>query len=197
MKDLETLKSTNENYEKNKHGINSLKDVKRTNLEKDINSNNTSDEKGTHKSKIDKSDSSSGKTPEETLQENNQSENSEDNQIKNHRIILVLKEKKGLILKSIALFIGIFLIVYGVNFLIASSSAKVSSNVIFGDPAAFSTFLILIGSITIALVFSRNLKENTFLKSIYNELELVEGKTKKDDDDEETDKDKDINKSNH
>jgi len=53
----------------------------------------------------------------------------------------------------------------------------------------FSAFLVLIGSLIIVTVFARKLMEGTFLKIIYNELETVEGKTKRNGDEMVTEED--------
>ena len=53
----------------------------------------------------------------------------------------------------------------------------------------FSALLVLIGSIIIATVFARKLREVTFLKTIYSELETFEGNTQRDEDDRATEED--------
>lgn len=104
-----------------------------------------------------------------------------------------LKTKKNEIIKIIATLVGIILIVFG---LITSLGAviQVSSNVIFGERAMFSAFLILLGFLILAAVFARRLLEVTFLKNIHNELEIAEGKTPKNKDNPTNQKDKAPNK---
>jgi hypothetical protein len=76
-----------------------------------------------------------------------------------------------------------------VTYSLTGSSAQVASNVLFGDRAMFSALLVLIGSLIIATVFARELREVTFLKTIYNELETHEGNSHKNKDDSLTEED--------
>jgi len=113
-----------------------------------------------------------------------------------------LKSRKNFIIKAIATVIGVLFIVLGVIYGILGSPITVSSNVIFGERATFSAFLILIGFLVLASVFARKLLDKTFLKRIYSELEIAEGKTPKKEDDSPTEdhptgKDKDTVKINN
>jgi len=100
-----------------------------------------------------------------------------------------LKTKKNEIIKIIAILVGIILIVFGLIFSLGTV-IQVSSNVIFGERAMFSAFLILLGFLILAAVFARRLLEVTFLKNIHNELEIAEGKTPKNKDNHTNRKDK-------
>ncbi len=131
-----------------------------------------------------------------TLQEKVKSQNSEGQNngsvitgLKDYHGFKFLKKKKNIIIRAIALVFGILLILYGVTFSFTGSSVQVASNVMFGDRAMFSALLVLIGSIIMATVFARKLRELTFLRSIYGELEKFEGKTQKDGDDSVTEED--------
>jgi len=111
------------------------------------------------------------------------------NSLKNYDAFKFLIDKRNIIIRAIAVVFAILLIIYGVIFSLYSSSVQVSSNVIFGERAMFSAFLVLIGSLIIVTVFARKLMEGTFLKIIYNELETVEGKTKRNGDEMVTEED--------
>jgi hypothetical protein len=164
---------------------------------KDTNSYEKSDHLKNHGS--DKLDTNSSFTSSSniTLQEKVQSRNSEGpnddisfiHNLKNYYSVKLLKDKKNVIIRAIALVFGILLIIYGVTFSLTGSSVQVASNVIFGDRAMFSALLVLIGSLIIATVFARKLREATFLKTIYSELETLEGKTQKNKDDHVTEED--------
>lgn len=131
-----------------------------------------------------------------TLQEKVKSQNSEGqnnvsvmNGLKDYYALKFLKKKSDIIIRAITLVFGILLILYGVAFSFTGSSVQVASNVIFGDRAMFSALLVLIGSIIIATVFARKLREVTFLKTIYSELETFEGNTQRNKDDSLTEED--------
>ncbi len=131
-----------------------------------------------------------------TLQEKVQSINSEGsnddsiiNDLKNHYAVKFLKEKKNVIIRVIALVFGILLIIYGVAFSLTGSSVQVASNVLFGDRAMFSALLVLIGSLIIVTVFAREIRDATFLKTIYGELETFEGNSHRNKDDSLTEED--------
>ena len=130
------------------------------------------------------------------LQEKVQSQNSEESNdisfmhnLKNYYAVKFLGEKKNIIIRVIALVFGILFIVYGVIFSFTGSSVQVASNVLFGDRAMFSALLVLIGSLIIATVFARELREVTFLKTLYNELETFEGDTQRNKDESLTEED--------
>ena len=136
--------------------------------------------------------SSSSITPQEKVQYRN-SEGSNDvsfmHNLKNYYTVKFLKEKKNVIIRAIALVFGILFIIYGVTFSLTGSSVQVASNVLFGDRAMFSALLVLIGSLIIVTVFARELRELTFLKTIYSELETFEGNTQRNKDDSLTEED--------
>ncbi|MDD3984910.1 MAG: hypothetical protein PHY59_03250 [Methanobacterium sp.] len=105
----------------------------------------------------------------------------------------LLKNKKEKITKSASLFIGGFLIIYGF-FHISTSATKVADNVMFGEGASLSVFLILVGILIIVAAYDKSILKKTFLNKIHNELEVAEGKLESTDNDTKKVKDKNGNK---
>ena len=97
-----------------------------------------------------------------------------------HDSINSLKNKKDKIIKASALLIGGFLIVYGL-ILISTSVTKVADNVIFGEGATLSAFLILVGILIIVAAFAQSILNKTFLNKIHTELEVAEGRSESED----------------
>ena len=97
-----------------------------------------------------------------------------------HDSIDSLKNKKDKIIKASAILIGGFLIVYGLV-LISTSVTKVADNVIFGEGATLSAFLILVGILIIVAAFAQSILNKTFLNKIHTELEVAEGRSESDD----------------
>lgn len=91
----------------------------------------------------------------------------------------LLKNKKDKITKSASLFIGGFLIIYGF-FHISTSATKVADNVMFGEGASLSVFLILLGILIIVAAYDKSILKKTFLNKIHNELEVAEGRFEQD-----------------
>ena len=91
-----------------------------------------------------------------------------------------IKTKKDRILKVAAILIGGILILYGLV-LISESVTKVADNVIFGEKAMLSTFLILLGVLIIVAAYAQRILNRTFLNKIHTELEVAEGKSDSDD----------------
>jgi hypothetical protein len=91
-----------------------------------------------------------------------------------------IKTKKDRILKVAAILIGGILILYGL-ILISASVTKVADNVIFGEKAMLSTFLILLGVLIIVAAYAQRILNRTFLNKIHTELEVAEGKSDSDD----------------
>lgn len=118
-------------------------------------------------------------------------------QLKNLSDLQSLKEQKSNIIRIIAAIIGILFIISGLIYSVLGSPVSVSSNVIFGERATFSAFMVLIGFLILAGVFARKLLEITFLKRIYSELQIAEGKAQKDEDDKQTRTDKGKVKKNY
>ncbi len=100
--------------------------------------------------------------------------------LKGHDFIDSLKNKKDKIIKTAAILIGGFLIVYGLV-LTTASVTKVADNVIFGEGATISAFLILLGILIIVAAFSQNILNKTFLNKIHTELEVAERRSESDD----------------
>lgn len=97
------------------------------------------------------------------------------NNLKDHERITSLKKKKNTIIKITACVISIILILTGIVFSLGPTQ-QVASNVIFGERAMFSVFLIFMGFLILAAVFASRLLEGRFLRNIRNDLEIVEGK---------------------
>ena len=91
-----------------------------------------------------------------------------------------LKTKKDRIIKVAAILIGGMLILYGLV-LISASVTKVADNVIFGEKAMLSTFLILLGVLIIVAAYAQRILNRTFLNKIHTELEVAEGRSESDD----------------
>jgi hypothetical protein len=94
--------------------------------------------------------------------------------------IASLKTKKDRIIKVAAILIGGLLILYGFV-LISASVTKVADNVIFGEKAMLSTFLILLGVLIIVAAYAQRILNRTFLNKIHTELEVAEGRSESDD----------------
>lgn len=71
--------------------------------------------------------------------------------------------------------IGAIFIIAGIVYLLGST-IRVADNVIFGERAVISAFLILVGVLIIAGIFASRLLEGSFLKNIHSELEVAEDK---------------------
>jgi hypothetical protein len=110
-------------------------------------------------------------------------------QLDNHDVFKYFKEKKDKIIKFVAAFIGLLLIIIGI-ILISSSMSRIVDNVVFGERAMFSVFLILIGVLILAAVFARKYLNDTLLKNIHTELEVEEEKSKKSKNEASTEKDR-------
>jgi len=104
----------------------------------------------------------------------------------------LLKNRKEKITKLASLFIGGFLIIYGF-FHISISATKVADNVMFGEGASLSVFLILLGILIIVAAYDKSILKKTFLNKIHNELEVAEGRFDSDNDTKKV-KDKNGNK---
>ena len=66
-------------------------------------------------------------------------------------------------------------------FLFPASVTKVADNVIFGEGATLSAFLILLGILIIVAAFAQSILNKTFLNKIHTELEVAEGRSESDD----------------
>lgn len=90
-----------------------------------------------------------------------------------------LRKRKDKIIKITASIVSILLIIIGIVYSIVPNE-NVASNVIFGERAMLSAFLILIAILILAAVFSRRLLEGKYLKNIHKDLEIAEGKKPRD-----------------
>jgi hypothetical protein len=72
--------------------------------------------------------------------------------------------------------------------LLFTGATRVVDNVIFGERAMFSSFLILIGIIILITVFGRRYWYDTVLKKLNIEMEMSEGKNESDVKDQKTQK---------
>jgi len=86
--------------------------------------------------------------------------------------------------------IGAIFIIAGIIYLLGST-IRVADNVIFGERAVISAFLILVGVLIIAGIFASRLLEGSFLKNIHSELEVAEDHHSKDNSKDKKDKQKD------
>lgn len=116
----------------------------------------------------------------------NKGDHHQGNGIFSHKTIESLKSKKDKILRYGALLIGILLIIYGLV-LITGSVTRVADNVIFGEKAMLSTFLILLGVLIIVAAYAKTILNKTFLNKIHNQLEVAEGRNKSDKDSKKED----------
>jgi hypothetical protein len=81
-----------------------------------------------------------------------------------------LRSQKTNILRIIATSAGILFIIYGVV-LVSSPVERVSDNVMFGEKAMFSAFLMLIGILIILAAFADRFLDRSFFKKIHLEIE--------------------------
>lgn len=100
--------------------------------------------------------------------------------IKSHEIAQWLRKRKEKIIKGVAITISAILILIAIIYSLTPTE-QVASNVIFGEGAMFSVFLVLVAFLILAAVFARRLLEGKFLREIHQNLEIVEGKREKDD----------------
>ena len=153
-------------------------------LDHEITANKKTDDKDSKNSKNSfKVHSNNINKMDETSQKNVKSEDHDFNItdiLSGHDSINSLKNKKDKIIKATAILFGGFLIVYGL-ILISASVTKVADNVIFGEGATLSAFLILLGILIIVAAFAQSILNKTFLNKIHTELEVAEGRSESDD----------------
>lgn len=140
-----------------------------------------------------KSSKKSSKTSKEKSQENNEegdksSSESHDfhfsQELMKFNFYRKLQSNKEQVIRISGGIIGAIFIIAGILY-IFGSAVRVADNVIFGERAVISAFLILLGVLIIAGIFARRLLEGSFLKNIHSELEVAE-----DHDSEENSKDR-------
>ncbi len=101
------------------------------------------------------------------------------NNFKEHEKLQSFKKRKDTIIKVSASIVSVLLIIVGILYSITPNE-NVASNVIFGERAMFSAFLILVAVLILAAVFSRKLLQGKYLKNIHKDLKIAEGKTTND-----------------
>jgi hypothetical protein len=152
------------------------------------NINESSDEdshKGIESIKKDMNEYDSSDSSKKQASRNASNENSEKTQdfhiieeLIKFKFIGNLHSRKDKLLRIIGGIVGVIFIIAGVVY-IYGSAVKVVDNVVFGERAVTSAFLILIGIIIIAALFARQLWRGTFLKNIQNQLQVAEDKSTK------------------
>jgi hypothetical protein len=117
--------------------------------------------------------------------------------VMNLKVAKFILAEKTRIIRYTAAIIGGILLLSG-TILLFTAATRVVDNVIFGERAMFSSFLILIGLLILITVFGRRYWHNTVLNKLNVEMEISEGKNKSEVKDKETKKDniEDKNKSN-
>jgi hypothetical protein len=168
-------------------GISSVEDQQRTEDEEKTPSEDKGNQSAINKNNKDYSQDSADKTfagvsnKSENKKKTSTQNPEEDpaihfiNNLKDHERVLSVREKKDSIIKVAASVISIILIIMGIIYSFGRTQ-EVASNVIFGERAMFSVFLILVGFLILAAVFASRLLEGKFLKNIRHDLEMVEGK---------------------
>ncbi|NYB51731.1 MAG: CvpA family protein [Methanobacteriaceae archaeon] len=132
-------------------------------------------------------DSPKAKVSSEDFKENNEfegKENEDKSQTEVHEfhfsqelmkfdIYRKLRSNKERVIKVTGGIIGTIFIIAGILY-IMGAAFRVADNVIFGERAVLSAFLILVGVLILAGIFARSQLEGTFLKNIHSELEVAE-----------------------
>jgi ATP/ADP translocase len=99
----------------------------------------------------------------------------------------IATEKTRIIRYASAIIGGMFLLSGFI--LLYTAATRVVDNVIFGERAMFSSFLILIGMLILITVFGRRYWHDTVLTKLNVGMEISEGKSKSKDKDKITKKD--------
>jgi hypothetical protein len=105
----------------------------------------------------------------------------------NMRITKFVLTEKIRIIRYAAAIIGGLLILSGI-ILLFTAATRVVDNVIFGERAMFSSFLILIGLLILITVFGRRYWHEKVLNKLNVEMEISEGKSKSEVKDKKTKK---------
>ncbi len=84
-----------------------------------------------------------------------------------------LQSNKEQVVKIIGGIVGALFIIAGILYLLGSP-VRVADNVVSGERAVISAFLVLVGVLIIASIFARRILEASFLKNIHSELEVAE-----------------------
>jgi len=162
-----------------------------TGADRKSNINESSDEsypKGNESIKKSSMDYNSSDSSKNQVSKNGSHENSEKKQdlhiteeLIKFKFIRNLHSRKDKLLRIMGGILGVIFIIAGVVY-IYGSAIKVVDNVVFGERAVTSAFLVLIGLLIIAASFARQLWRVNFLKNLQNQLQVAEDKpTKKKD----------------
>ena len=89
-----------------------------------------------------------------------------------------LRSNKEQTIQIMGGIIGAIFVIAGVLYMFGAAF-RVADNVVFGERAMISAFLILIGVLILAGVFARPLLQRTFLENIHKELEVAEDQNSK------------------
>ena len=84
-----------------------------------------------------------------------------------------LQSNKEQVVKIIGGIVSALFIIAGILYLLGSP-VRVADNVVSGERAVISAFLVLVGVLIIASIFARRILEASFLKNIHSELEVAE-----------------------
>jgi len=115
----------------------------------------------------------------------------------NMKVTKLILAEKTRIIRYIAAIVGGLLMLSGL-ILLFTAATRVVDNVIFGERAMFSSFLILIGLLILITVFGRHYWHDTVLNKLNVEMDISEEKSKSEVKDKKTKKNniEDKNKSN-
>ncbi|MEN6329212.1 MAG: hypothetical protein ABFC91_02850 [Methanobacteriaceae archaeon] len=115
----------------------------------------------------------------------------------NTKVAKFIQVEKTRIIRYTAAIVGGIFLLSGI-ILLFTAAARVVDNVIFGERAMFSSFLILIGALILITVFGRRYWHDTVLKKLNVEMEISEGNSKSEVKDKKPQKSniEDENKSN-
>jgi len=95
-----------------------------------------------------------------------------------------LRSNKEQVLRISGGIIGVLFIIAGILYVLGSP-VRVADNVVSGERAVISAFLVLVGVLIIAGSFARRILEVSFLKNIHSELEVAEDQNSEDSKDKE------------
>lgn len=85
-----------------------------------------------------------------------------------------IKSGDSRLITGIGIFVGALFIIFGIVSMM-NSPDRVADNVVFGEKAVFSVFLILIGILIMAGVLARRFLDKSFFQRINKEIEVGNG----------------------